>query len=178
MTLVKLENNKFVLFALENLFAAFLIFVLSLAAFGQSEQTSQNVEPKTQDSAIKKAVLQPAFTNYKGLEIGSARDLVKEKLGKPKIDDKDGFYYIISKNEQVQIRLDDDKKVSIIAITYAEKDENIPTYEEVFGKDVPVITRPDGSIYNLVRYPEAGFWVAYSKTTGDEPTVTVTIQKL
>ena len=178
MTVVNFETNELLWDALEIILTALLIFVLSLVVLGQSDQTSQNMNPANRATPSAKPVLQPVFTNYKGLSIGADRDSVKEKLGKPKIDDEDGFYYIISKDEQVQIRLDNDKKVSIIAITYSEKNDKIPTYEEVFGKDVPVVTRPDGSIYNLIRYPAAGIWIAYSKSVGDDPTVTVTIQKL
>jgi hypothetical protein len=46
----------------------------------------------------------------------------------------------------------------------------------VFGSDFE--TKPDGSKYKLVRYPKAGYWVSYSKTAGDTPIITVTIQKL
>jgi hypothetical protein len=178
VTISILKLNRFIRPISELAFRGFLIFVFGLAVFGQSEQTSQNVTPKKSDSATEKPILQPVFTSYKGLSIGATRDLVKEKLGKPKIEDEDGFYFIPHKDEQVQIRLDENKKVSVIAVTYSENHENTPKYEEVFGKDVALVTKPDGSVYNLIRYPSAGIWIAYSKTTGEEPTVTVTIQKL
>ena len=34
------------------------------------------------------------------------------------------------------------------------------------------------SKHKLVRYPKAGCWVSYSRTAGDTPIVTVTIQKM
>jgi hypothetical protein len=38
--------------------------------------------------------------------------------------------------------------------------------------------RPDGSLYKLVRYPKAGYWVSYSRTAGNSPIVSVTMQKM
>jgi hypothetical protein len=37
--------------------------------------------------------------------------------------------------------------------------------------------RPDGSLYKMVTYPRAGYWVAYSRTTGDSPMVMIAMQK-
>jgi hypothetical protein len=50
------------------------------------------------------------------------------------------------------------------------------TPQQVFGEDFE--TKPDGSKHKLVRYPKAGYWVSYSRTAGDTPIVTITIQKL
>jgi hypothetical protein len=178
MITLDLESNKVIRKFREIGSAAFLIFVFGLAVFAQANENSQNGSPTKSPESETKRVPRPVFTNYKGLSIGSSRDEVKEKLGKPKIEDDDGFYFLLSRDEQVQVRLDENKKVSVIAITYSGNSENAPKYEDVFGTDIPLVTRPDGSSYNLIRYPEAGMWVAYSKTVGDEPTVTVTMQKL
>lgn len=122
-------------------------------------------------------VLSPILTNYKEIKIGTPAEEVRDKLGKAIIDDKDGFFYD-KDGEMVQIRLDKDKKVRLIAITYTDKNKNAPSYSEVFGTDAASATKPDGSIYNLVRYPAAGYWVVYSRTAGDKPVVTVTMQKM
>ncbi len=37
--------------------------------------------------------------------------------------------------------------------------------------------KPDGSAYKLVTYPRAGYWVAYSRTAGDEPLTIITMQR-
>ena len=40
-------------------------------------------------------------------------------------------------------------------------------------------TRPDGSVYRLVRYQHAGYFVVYTRADGDAPPlVTVTMQKI
>ena len=37
---------------------------------------------------------------------------------------------------------------------------------------------PDGSMCQLNRYPEAGYWVSYNRIAGDKPIVTITVQKM
>jgi hypothetical protein len=37
--------------------------------------------------------------------------------------------------------------------------------------------KPDGSMYKMTTYPQAGYWVAYSRTPGDAPLVMITMQK-
>jgi hypothetical protein len=155
-----------------------LLFFLgfSASAFGQ---TVSELQDGDKQPAVKKApssIHQPVASVYKEVKIGTTADEVRELLGKAKIDDKDGFFYDRD-SELVQIRLDENGKVRLIAVTYAAKSLSAPKYADIFG-DEPATAKPDGSIYKLVRYPEAGYWVAYSKTGGSEPTVTVTMQKL
>lgn len=156
-----------------------LLLLWVLIATGHAQTTNavaQNPTPQTEPETAAKTVLMPVLTNYKEIKIGMTADEVEDKLGKPKIEDKDGFYYEFSDGESAQIVLDRDKKVRVISIIYSG--ENAPKFEDVFGKDVAIETQPDGRIYKLVRYPEAGFWVAYSRTGGENPTVTVTMQKM
>ena len=130
-----------------------------------------------QKSETPKAVMMPVLQNYKDIKIGATADDVRDKLGKAKIDDKDGFFYQFD-DEMAQIRLDKAKKVRVISITYLSDNKNTPKFEDVFGTDVKAEPGADGMIYKLVRYPEAGYWVAYSRTAGDKPMVTVTMQKM
>ena len=37
--------------------------------------------------------------------------------------------------------------------------------------------KPDGSMYQMTPYKEAGYWVAYSRTPGEQPMVIITMQK-
>lgn len=163
--------------------AALVLIFWVFAAAGNAQINSEPM-PMTAQSGEKVAetkkvvILQPVLTNYKEIKIGTAADEVRNKLGKPKIADKDGFFYEISDDELAQIRIDKDKKVRLIAITYTDKNKNAPKYADIFGADATETAQPDGSIYNLVRYPDSGYWVAYSRTAGDKPTVTVTMQKM
>ena len=159
-------NEKHIVFLKATiLVAAGLATILfsGLTAFGQTgeEQT---------------VTLAPVMTEYKSIKIGTTANEVRDKLGKAEIDDKDGFYYRFSDKEFVQIRLDKDNKVRVISVTYSG--EKAPMLTDVFGAGTKPEAKPDGSIYKLVRYPTAGYWVAYSRTAGEKPTVTITIQKL
>lgn len=153
-----------------------LLFWLAVAAFGQTEAV-QNQAPLQEDK--KQTVLEPVVDDLRGITIGMTADEVKNKLGKPKAEDATGFYYVLSKEESMQITLDTDKKVNMIAMFYLGDETAAPKYEDVFGADVAVQKQANGGIYNLVRYPEAGYWVAYSKIlVEDEPMITVTMQKM
>lgn len=158
-------------------FGLFLLFGLIVPALGQTAENTQAATIQIADKKSEATVLMPILTDYKGIKIGATAEEVRDKLGKAKIDDKDGFFYNLD-DEMVQIRLDSDKKVNLISITYSSENENTPTYAEVFGTATPVSEKPDGSIYNLVDYPKAGYWVAYSRAAGENPSVTVTMQKL
>jgi hypothetical protein len=43
---------------------------------------------------------------------------------------------------------------------------------------VELQAKPDGSMYELERYPAAGYWVSYNRTAGDKPIVTITMQRM
>ena len=159
------------------IFALFLLFGLIVPALGQTAENTQTAPIETADEKRETPILMPVLTEYKGIKIGTSAEAVRDKLGKAKIDDKDGFFYDWDE-EIAQIRLDAEKNVLLVAVTYSDKNENSPKFADVFGSDVPVPAQPDGSIYKLVRYPEAGYWVSYSRTAGEKPRVTVMMQKL
>ena len=174
------ENSRTATFLQTGLILV-LLFWLATAAFGQTTETKPNemtTQTEMQKTETPKAVMMPVLQNYKDIKIGATADDVRDKLGKAKIDDKDGFYYEIDDDELAQIRLDKDKKVRLISITYLSDNKNTPKFEDVFGTDVKAEPGADGKIYKLVRYPKAGYWVAYSRTAGDKPIVTVTMQKM
>jgi hypothetical protein len=54
--------------------------------------------------------------------------------------------------------------------------KTVPTAKSVIGADIEAKT--DGSMYRMIRYTKAGFWVSYSRTSGDSPMVSITIQKI
>jgi hypothetical protein len=162
---------------------AFLFCFSGAIVKGQTPGETQNAatQSKAEMNAEKTAaVKKPVLTNLKEIAIGTAAKDVREKLGKAEVEDTDGFFYQISDNEMMQIRLDADKKVRLISATYTGEHKNAPKYADIFGAgaDEAAATKPDGSVYHRVAYPEAGYWVAYSRTAGEKPLVTVTIQKL
>jgi hypothetical protein len=66
--------------------------------------------------------------------------------------------------------------VSAISIDFMSGSNGIPTAKEVLGTDADA--KADGSIYKLLRYTKAGYWVSYSRTAGSSPTTTITMQKI
>jgi hypothetical protein len=117
----------------------------------------------------------PVFTEYKGVSIGTSADEVRHKFGhvKEKSDQQD--FFVFSETLSAQVYYDEKGKVNALSINYTDPRE-APKPVEVLGKEIT--PNADGSAYELVRYPEAGYWVAYSRTKGDTPLVTVTMQKL
>lgn len=124
-----------------------------------------------------KPALIPVFKEYRGVEIGMTADDVRSKLSdylKSKSDGEDLF--VFSGNETAIVYYDADGKVTAVSVDFPSKSAKAPSAKDVLGEEIQV--KDDGSMYSLVRYPEAGYWVAYSRTSGDSPLVTVTIQKM
>ena len=112
---------------------------------------------------------------YRGIFIGTPRETVHEKLGKPKeaLADEDDFE--ISNNETARVFYTADKKVKAIVVTYSGNMSDAPKPVDVLGE--PVEPRPDGGMYKMVRLEEKGFWVSYVKVAGDNPSVIITVQE-
>ena len=124
-------------------------------------------KPILADSVIKE---------YRGVFIGTEREQVHSKFGKPKseFDGEDNFEF--SQNETVRVFYDDGKKVKAIVVTYSGKIDAAPKPNDVVGG--PVEARPDGGMYKMVRFEDKGFWVSYVKVAGDNPTVIITVQSM
>ncbi len=159
--------------------AVALLFLLSATAFAQNETVAQNQAATTVRDVKKQTAPQPALNDIRGITIGMTADEVKDKLGKAKTADKTGFFYRFSDEESLQITLDSNKKVRSVVTYYIGEGAESPKYADVFGADVPLKTRPNGKIYNLVKYRDAGYWVSYSRIMVDNgPMITVTMKKM
>ena len=112
---------------------------------------------------------------FRGLKIGMATDDARKKLGSPKEKSAEQDFYLFNDNEAVQIYYEKGA-VSAIAIDYMSGSNGVPTPKAVLGDEAEA--KADGSIHKVVRYPKAGYWVSYSRTAGNEPTITVTMQKI
>jgi len=120
---------------------------------------------------------EPVFHEYRGVKLGWLADEVRKKLGNPanKSDEQD--YYIFNEKERAQVYYDKaTRQVTAISIDFMTGATEIITPQQVFGGAVEA--KADGSQSKLVRYPKAGCWVSYSRTAGDNPIITVTIQKM
>jgi hypothetical protein len=117
----------------------------------------------------------PVFTDYRGVRIGMSADEVRAKLDRLKDGGPAQDVFVFSERESAQIYYDKNRKVTAISVDYFGGDSNAPAAIAVLG--VELQAKPDGSMYELKRYPNAGYWVSYNRTAGDKPIITITMQK-
>jgi hypothetical protein len=159
-----------------NLFASGLLvltatFVLIISGVSTVVR-AQSVRPAGED--VQKS--DPVFRGYKGVQIGMSMDEVHRKLGEPKEPGTTQDYYAVSEKEVVQVFYDASQKVMAVSVNYLGEGSGAPQCKEVLGTDITA--GADGAIHKLVQYPKAGYWVSYNRSAGDDPLVTVTMQKI
>ena len=127
-------------------------------------------------TATAKAFPVPAMTEFRKAGIGIAADDLKKAWGKPQVEDDTGFIYEFSEKEMAQVAINGDKKVDAIAVTFRDG-TGAPKAEEVFGPHEKIERKENGSVFHMVRYPEAGYWVSYL-SQGPGKMVILTYKKL
>ncbi len=154
------------------------IFPLVIAAAGllvsfssASAQTSRRVaaQPSRDDESA-------LFHDYRGVQLGMTSDEVRKKLGDPKDKSDEQDFFIFNESETAQIVYDKLHKVVAISADFLTGGDKVPTAKQVFGGDVEA--KADGSVYRMVRFPKAGYWLSYNRTSGTSPLTTVTLQKI
>lgn len=163
-------------------------FLLNACLLATPTATAQEQSASTQETKAKDAqanavkgdeisdkTLKPYWSQYKGVRLGMSMDEVRDKLDGLKDKGKAQDFFVFSDAENGQVFYDQEGKVKAIAVNYLDS-KKAPDVIAVFGEEVQA--KDDGSMYKLVRYPDAGFWVAYSRTAGDPPLTAVTIQKM
>jgi hypothetical protein len=165
------ESDKGILVGLR--FTAVLAAALLLpsAAAAQTAPATTQTEAK---SAAPGAAAEPLLRDYKGVTLGMSAGDARAKLGKPEEKSEAMDFYVFSERERARVYYQDGKVSAIIA-TYIGKDGGAPPPASVLGTEIEA--KPDGSLYKMVTYPQAGYWVAYSRTPGDSPMVMITMQK-
>jgi hypothetical protein len=118
----------------------------------------------------------PVFTEFKGVRLGMSADEARKKLGTPRDKSAEQDFYVFNDTQAVQIFYDKAGAVTAISIDFMTGASSIPSAKDVLGTEAD--TKPDGSVYKMLRYPKAGYWVSYSRTAGDSPTTTITMQKI
>lgn len=141
-----------------------------------SEFRSNNTQTRQEKVAGTDPATEPAFKDYKGVRIGMSADEVAEKLGEPAVKEENEEVFLISDFEMAQVSYDRVGGVNAISITYTAEHPNPPAALAVLGEDVAADA--DGRIYKLIRYPELSYWIAYSRSAGEAPVVSVTINKM
>jgi hypothetical protein len=142
-------------------------------ALGQ--QAAAGPVPEKAPAAAATPPSTPVFEGYKGVRLGMAAEEVRSTLGKPSEKDKVQDFFEVSDHERARVYYDGDGKANAIVVVYRGAGSGAPDPRTVFGVDVP--PGADGSISKMVAYPEAGYWIAYTRSAGDEPMVVVTMQK-
>ena len=125
---------------------------------------------------VAQAYITAVIKDYRGIFVGTDRDQVHQKLGKPKDESPAEDDFEPSDSESVRVFYDEAKKVKALVITYSGKLDAAPKPIDVIGE--PIEARPDGGMYKMVRFEDKGFWVSYVKTAGDNPSVMITVQSL
>lgn len=127
-------------------------------------------------AATPPAAAAPTLFNYKNVTIGAKAEDVRLKLGEPK-DKSDGMdLYVFSEMESAQFYYDATHMVTAIMITYSGDLKLAPSPKTVLGEDVP--PKEDGSLFKMVRYPKAGFWISYNRAGGPDAVISIAIQKI
>ncbi|HEX8709351.1 MAG TPA: hypothetical protein VF723_13990 [Pyrinomonadaceae bacterium] len=155
--------------SLASLLATTIVIALALNATVKPAALAQT------GSGDKKAG-DPLYSEYKGVRIGMTAAEARKKLGKPTSTADDQDFYEVSETESAQVYYDKERKVFAVAVSYLGEKSAAPAPKLVLGEEVQA--KADGSIYKLIRYQGAGFWVSYYRTAGTDPLVTVTMQKL
>jgi hypothetical protein len=141
-----------------------LLAALALAAAGAR---AQNGADKNKDA--------PPFHDYKGVHIGMTADEARKALGNPADKGDAQDFYSFNEKESALLYYDTDHKVYAIAVTYLGG-STVPEPKAILGADAD--HKDDGSLYKMIRFPKVGYWVSYTRTTGDAPMTIITMQKI
>lgn len=126
------------------------------------------------ETVAAKPAAEPLYKEYRGVTLGMKAEEVRAKLGKPQEKSDVMDFYVFSDHERARVYYTDGKATAVIA-TYIGKDGGAPPPAAVLGTEIEA--KPDGSMYQMTPYKQAGYWVAYSRTAGDAPMVMITMQK-
>jgi hypothetical protein len=118
---------------------------------------------------------QPLYSDYRGVRLGMTPQEVRAKLGDPVLKDEELDYFVFANNVTAQIAYDSAHKAKAISVDYPGG-VGAPDYKVVVGNELD--TRPDGSMFKMVRYESLGFWVSYNRNAGPTVIVSITIQKI
>jgi hypothetical protein len=150
------------------LFVAAILFVALSSANAQLRKGVAGATATPEDASS-------SFHEYRGVQLGMVTDEVRKKLGNPKEKGDEQDFWIFDEKEMAQIVYDKTHKVITISADFLNTDRAL-TAKQVFGAEVEA--RADGSVYKMVRYPKAGYWLSYNRTSGTSPLTSITLQKI
>lgn len=138
--------------------------------------SSGQTQRRAASAAAAAANESPLFHEFRGVQLGMIADDVRKKLGEPKEKGDEQDFFVFNETETAQIVYDKTRKVVTISADFFTPITNALTAKQVFGAEITA--KPDGSVYKMVRYPKAGYWLSYTRTSGDSPMVSVMLQKI
>lgn len=145
-------------------------------AFGITQAPAQRLSTKAATPAVHAAPDRSLFSEYRGVAIGTTAAEVRAKLGNPKESSATDEQFIFSEAESAQFYYDAAHKVNAIMITFQGDVSKAPAAKDVFGEDVA--PNDQGTIFRMTRYPKAGYWISYTRTTGADAMVNIALQKM
>ncbi len=116
------------------------------------------------------------YSSYRGVLLRAPVAQVVEKLGAPTQKTKGGDFYLISPTESVQISYEYDETVKSMSINFTGDLKSVPNAKDVVGVDVK--KDADGMISKMVSFPKDGYWASYTRTSGKDAAVIITLHKL
>ena len=150
--------------------------LLLLAAFALLPAAlAQKPKPAPAPAPADHAQNEPPFHDYKGVRIGMAADEARKLLGSPTDKDDKQEVFSVSDDVSCQVYYDAAKMVSAVSITYFST-KAVPNVKTVLGEEPEA--KQDGSFSKLIRFPKAGYWVSYTRTSGDAPMTIIAMQKI
>jgi len=174
--MISVKTYRYLRMLLElGLFFALTLAALSLLSLARAQGRAAKASAQTHATPAAQTE-EPLTRDYKGVEIGMAAEQVKKKLGSPREGSGREEFYVVSETESAQVFYDAQRNVMAVSVNYLGDVSTAPAPEKVFGS--PAEAKPDGSVYKMVRYERSGFFVVYTRTGGDSPLVTVTMQKI
>lgn len=170
--MTSLTKRPFESQAYRRIFTLIIASASLLIAFSWANaQTSKRGTPQgggEEESAL--------FHEYRGVQLGMTADEVRKKLGDPKDKGDEQDFFVFSESETAQVVYDKTRKVITISADFLTAGTSVPTAKQVFGSEVEA--KADGSVYKMIRYTKAGYWLSYNRTSGASPLTTVTLQKI
>lgn len=151
------------------------VLPIEATAAATQKREGATIANKARPEKSDKETDAPPYHEYKRVRIGMTADEARQTLGNPTDKGDKQDFYVFSDNETAQVFYDGEKKVIAIAVVYIGGGGGVPTPQTIVGGDIE--PKADGSLYKMVDYPKAGFWVSYSRTAGDAPITSVTMQK-
>jgi len=148
---------------------AFIVAAISLMLFSVGNAPAQRKAAAGEEEASP-------FKDYRGVQLGMLADEVRKKLGSPRDKGEEQDFYVFGDNESAQIVYDSTHKVITISADFLSTEASVPTCKQVLGSEAEA--KADGSVYKMMRFTKAGYWLSYNRTAGASPMTSITLQKI